>query len=101
MRRLPDPRGNRRFERQPIEGVVHLDGVEMLRVMLEPQAGGLARVELVLPRRVVPTGAAYADSAANSRAHSSGVPAATTRERPSTSSGASPNGAASGRSIAR
>src|SRR5580765_6136718 len=42
----------------------------------------------------------YADSALASFRHSSGVPAATTRERPSRSSGADPNGGASKRSIA-
>src|SRR4029077_15318178 len=42
----------------------------------------------------------YAERASASFRHSSGVPAATTRERPSRSSGADPNGGASKRSIA-
>src|SRR5204862_5890177 len=78
----------------------HLDRVEVLRVVLEPQARGFPLVELFLPGGVVPARATYADRAAKSCAHRSAVPAATTRERPSTSSGAASNGGASGRSIA-
>src|SRR4051794_7174818 len=78
--------------RQPVEGVVHLDRVEVARVVLEPEARGLPLVELVLPAGVVPAGAAYAESARAICWHRSSVPAAATRERPSRSSGASPNG---------
>src|SRR5438105_1591171 len=99
-RRLLDPAGDRAPARQAVERVVHLDRVEVLGVVTQPQTRGLALVELLAPRRVVPAGAAYADRAAKSCAHRSAVPAATTRERPSTSSGAAPNGGASGRSIA-
>src|SRR4051794_580006 len=92
--------------RPPVEGRVHLDRVEMPRVVVEPLARRAARwiEDAVPPVVVVPPGAADSNrsqlfSAAKSFWHSSGVPAATTRERPSTSSGAASNGGASGRSI--
>src|SRR5581483_1210834 len=87
-----------RAVRQAVEGVVHLDGVEVLRVVLEPEACGQTAVELLLPARVVPAGAAYADSASASVVHRASVPAAATRERPSRSSSASMNGRGSSKS---
>src|SRR5665647_3414885 len=68
---------------QPVEGAVDLDRVEVPRVVLEPRARREAAVELVLPAGVVPAGAAYADRAAATCVHSSAVPAAAMRERPS------------------
>src|SRR4051794_9874109 len=75
--------------RQAVEGVVHLDRVEVLGVVLEPEPGRSPLVELMLPARVVPAGATYADSASASFLHSASVPAAATRERPRRSSSAS------------
>src|SRR6266480_3586591 len=92
--------------RQPVEGRVHLDRLELARVVVEPEPRRAPRwiEDAVPPVLVVPARTADSDrlqlSAANSFRHSSGVPAATTRERPSVSSGAWPNGGASGRSIA-
>src|SRR5438874_3032491 len=101
------PVGDHVALRQPVEGRVHLDGVEMAGVVVQPFPRRTARrvEDAVPPMVVVPTGTADSNwlqrsSAANSPWHSSGVPAATTRERPSVSSGAWPNGGASGRSIA-
>src|SRR3954447_12269881 len=99
-RRFLDPARDRRLERQPVEGVVDLDRVEVSGVVLQPEPRRLALVELFFPGCVVPAGTTYADRALASFRHSSGVPAATTRERPCRSSGAEPNGGASKRSIA-
>src|SRR3954452_13539995 len=77
--------------REAIEGVVHLDRVEVLGVVLEPEPGRAPLVELLLPARVVPARAAYADSASASFLHSASVPAAARRERPWRSSSASSN----------
>src|SRR4051812_8090948 len=99
-RRFLDPARNGCLERQPVEGVVDLDRVEVSGVVLQPEPRRLSLVELVFPRCVVPAGTTYADRALASFRHSSGVPAATTRERPSRSSGADPNGGASKSSIA-
>ena len=73
-RRRPLPVRDRVAVRQAVEGVVHLDRVEVPRVVLEPEARGQPVVELVLPARVVPAGAAYADSASASCRHSSAFP---------------------------
>src|SRR5439155_10067257 len=87
---------------QAVEGRVHLDRVEEGGVVLEPAARRQPfRVDQPAPVGVVPPGAADADSACASSRHSALFPAATTRERPSTSSGAAPNGGVSKRSIAR
>src|SRR5581483_1836303 len=100
-RALLDPARDRLHRRQAIEGVVDLDGVEQGRVVPEPPDGRQPlRVDDLAPVLVVPARAAYADNAAAICAHSSSVPAATTRERPSRSSGAAPNGGRSGKSIA-
>ena len=48
-RRLLDPPRDRCLQREPVEGVVDLDGVELLRVVLQPEPRRLAFVELVLP----------------------------------------------------
>jgi hypothetical protein len=65
-RRLLDPPRHRGLQRQSVERGVHLDGVEVLRVALQPEARRLPLVELVPPGRVVPAGAAYPESAAAS-----------------------------------
>src|SRR5205085_12484657 len=83
---------------QPVEGVVHLDRVEATCIVLEPPARRQALVELLLPARVVPAGATYADRASASCRHSSAVPAAATRERPTRSSSASANARGSSKS---
>src|SRR5262249_7483204 len=77
-----------------------------LVVRIEDAVGGaqldsLRFTHCVLPGLVVLAGAPYAERAAASCRHSSGVPAATTRERPRTSSGAAAKGGSSKRSIAR
>src|SRR5207245_940876 len=94
--------------RQPVEGRVHLDRVEVARVEGEPIARRQARriEDAVPPVVVVPAGTADPDlvhgpSATKSSSHSDGVAAATTRERPRVSSGATSKGPAVGRSIAR
>src|SRR4051794_1558056 len=105
-RRLLHPVGDRRLARQPVEGGVHLDGVEVLGIELEPAASRQPRwvEDAVTPVLVVPARAADPDrlhaSAAKRRSQISGVAAATQRERPSMSSGAAPKGGASGSSIA-
>src|SRR5215210_2831322 len=106
-RALDDPPLDRRDARKPIEGRVDLDAVEQGRVVSEPPAGGqLSRVDALPPMRIVPARAADADRLHATRAsiswrQRSGVAAATTLDRPTVSRGASPNGAASGRSIER
>src|SRR5581483_4566584 len=104
-RALVRPARDRVGAGQTVEGRVDLDRVEVPRVELEPAARREPRriEDAVAPVLVVPAGAAYADAASASASclHSSPVPAATTRERPSRSSGAAANGGASGRSIAR
>src|SRR5262249_15901814 len=62
-RALLDPVGDRRAARQPVEGRVHLDGVEALRVEAGPlPLGQPGRVEnRVPPVGVVPPGAADPD----------------------------------------
>src|SRR6266516_560149 len=102
---LAHPVRNGGLARQSVEGRVHLDGVEVPCIELEPEPRRTARriEDPVAPVLVVPARAAdanHCDSAAKSAAQTSGVAAATTRDRPSMSSGASPNGAASGKSIA-
>src|SRR5581483_9546114 len=92
------PRRNGVDLRQPVEGVVHLDGVEEAGVVLEPGVRGPPLVERLLPARVVPAGAAYADSASAIWRHRSCVPAAAMRERRSRSSSAAPNGRGSSKS---
>src|SRR5207253_5406066 len=77
---------------QPVEGVVHLDRVEVPRVVLEPEPRRETAVELILPRGVVPAGAAYADRPLTTSRHNSSVPAAAMRERGTRSSGAESNG---------
>src|SRR5213076_491698 len=72
-RRRALPAGDRISIREAVEGVVQLDRVEVTRVVLEPAARGQAAVELLLPARIVPAGAAYVDRASASRRHSSGV----------------------------
>src|SRR6266508_4094281 len=105
--RLLEPACDRLGAREPIERRVHLDRVEQSRVVLEPTAGrqpiridGLAPV-LVVPTRAANPNGSQLRSAVASSVHWSGVPAATRRERASTSSGAAPNGGVSKRSIAR
>src|SRR4029079_17671762 len=105
LRRLAHPVRDGRLAREPVEGHVDLDRVETLRVELEPASRRQPRrvEDAVPPVLVVPAGATDADhrSRAKSSAATAGVAAATTRERPSVSSGASPKGGASGSSIAR
>src|SRR5205823_13388126 len=102
VRGLLDPARHGGALREAVERRVDLDGVEERRVVLEPAARRqAARIDQLAPVRVVPSGAADPDSACASSRHRSGVPAATTPERPSRSSGAAPNGGASNRSIAR
>src|SRR5205823_4753664 len=92
--RLFDPVRDRVAPREPVEGRVHLHRVEALGVELEPARRRQSRwiEDAVAPVRVVPARKAYADRARAIRVHTSGVPAATTRERCSRSSGAAPNG---------
>src|SRR5919197_1365885 len=105
VRRLLHPARDGRRARQTVEGRVDLDRVEVTRVEREPVPRREARwVEhAVPPVGVVPAGAADPQPASASarRRHSCSVPAAATRERPARSSGAAPNGGASGSSIAR
>src|SRR5581483_6064010 len=92
------PGGHACLLRQPVERVVHLDGVEVARVQLEPLTRWTATVERLPPARIVPARAAYADNASAILRHSSGVPAAATRERCPRSSSASPKGRGSSNS---
>ncbi len=103
---LLDPPGDGSAGGEPVEGVVDLDRVEQRRVVLEPPGGRKAlRIDPAAPVVVVPAGTSDPDlphprSASASCEQISGVAAATTRDRPSVSSGASSNGGDSGRSIA-
>src|SRR5215210_58852 len=101
--RLVDPALHGLHRRQPVEAGVHLDRVEPARVELEPapRRAALGVEDAVAPAVVVPARAAYEVSASPSIRHRSVVPAATTRERPTRSSGAPPKGGSSKRSIAR
>src|SRR4051794_7964073 len=102
-RRLGHPARDHLPLGQAGEGHVDLDPVEGLRVEREPVARRTARgvEDAVAPVGVVPARAAdpYALNAFASFWHPSDVPAATTRERPSRSSGARPKGGSSKRSI--
>ena len=53
-RRLLDPARDRRLQRQAVERVVDLDGVEEGRVLLEPAAHRETLVDQIPPVRVVP-----------------------------------------------
>src|SRR5438874_8723907 len=91
--------------RQPVEGVVELDGVEELSVVAQParRRAPLRIEDAVPPVGVVPARTADSQvvSAVAIRRHSSMFPAATTRERAVRSSGQAPSGGASTSSIAK
>src|SRR5215203_257209 len=101
--RLVDPALYGLHRRQAVETGVHLHRVEPARIELEPapRRATLGIEDAVAPAVVVPARAAYEVSASPNIRHRSVVPAATTRERPTRSSGAAPKGGSSKRSTAR